>query len=116
MADEAAPWRDEIFLENLYTGRDTPFSEGIRKGKWKYIRMFDGVEPYSEKDTDFRGRTPDFEQLFDLENDPGEMVNLIAEYEDKAVLSDLRSACQNGSDELNIRRTEYKKTHAVTPR
>ena len=116
MDDEGVPWRDVIFLENLYTGRDTPFSEGIRKGKWKYIRMFDGIEPYSEKDTDFSERTNDFEQLYDLENDPGERINLIAEYEGKEVLSDLRVACQNGSDDLNARRTKYKKTHAVTPR
>ncbi len=116
LADEKAPWRDAIFLENLYTGRDTPFSEGIRKGKWKYIRMYDGIEPYSEKDTDFRERTPDFEQLFDLENDPEERVNRIAEYEGKEILSDLRAVCQRRSDDLNNQRAEYKKTHAVTPR
>jgi len=116
MADEKAPWRDTIFLENLYTGRDTPFSEGIREGKWKYIRMYDGVAPYSEKDTDFRGRTPDFEQLFDLEQDPGEMINLIADYEGKELLSELRATCQTMSDDLNNQRTEYKKTHKTTPR
>ena len=31
-------WREHIFLENLYTGRDNPFCEGIRQGNWKYIR------------------------------------------------------------------------------
>ena len=25
-------WRDEIFLESLYTGRSNPFCEGIRNG------------------------------------------------------------------------------------
>ncbi|MDF7822756.1 sulfatase-like hydrolase/transferase [Pontiellaceae bacterium B12227] len=116
IVDEHAPWRESIFLENLYTGRDTPFSEGIRTGQWKYIRMVDGVDPYTEKDTDFRGRTPDFEQLFDLEDDPGERVNLIGEYEGSDLLSELRTMCQNGSDDLNNQRTEYKKTHTVTPR
>ena len=40
MANTELPWREEIFLENLYTGRDNPFCEGIRQGNWKYIRMY----------------------------------------------------------------------------
>lgn len=113
---ENTVWRDHLFLENLYTGRDTPFSEGIRKGRWKYIRMFDGVAPYSEKDTDFAGRTADFEQLFDLSSDPAEKVNLIEDYEGKPVLADLRRLCEQGSSDLNTRRSEYRKTHPITAR
>jgi len=116
VANEKAKWRDALFLENLYTGRDTPFSEGIRKGRWKYIRMYDGVGRYSEKNTDFSGRAPDFEQLFDLEEDPAEKNNLIKEYEGKDLLSDLREVCQRESSALNRRRTEYRKTHQVTKR
>ena len=114
--DKKIKWRDSLFLENLYTGRDTPFSEGIRKGKWKYIRMYDGVGRYSEKHIDFSGRTPVFEQLFNLEEDPEEKNNLIKEYEGKAILSDLRQLCQQDSDTLNSRRSEYKKTHEITAR
>jgi hypothetical protein len=33
LAGDASGWRDELFLENLYTGRDTPITEGIRRGK-----------------------------------------------------------------------------------
>jgi arylsulfatase A-like enzyme len=113
---ENSAWRDHLFLENLYTGRDTPFSEGIRKGKWKYIRMYDGVAPYLEKDTDFAGRAARFEQLFDLSSDPAEKVNLIKAYEGEAVLADLRRLCQQGSSDLNRRRSEYRKTHPITAR
>lgn len=114
--DANAPWRDAIFLENLFTGRDTPFSEGVRTGRWKYIRMFDGVGRYAEKDVDFRGKTPDFEQLFDVLQDPDEKINLISEAKGEAVVSDLRALCQKMSDELNSSRIEYKKTHKTTPR
>jgi len=116
VAGEKVKWRDVLFLENLYTGRDTPFSEGIRKGKWKYIRMYDGVRKYSDKHTDFEGRAPDFEQLFDLEKDPGEKHNLVRKHEDNAILSDLRKLCRQKSSDLNSRRSEYKKRHKVTGR
>lgn len=118
VSSEKAKWRDVLFLENLYVGRDTPFSEGIRKGKWKYIRMYRAVRKYSEKHTDFKGRTPDFEQLFDLEKDPGEKNNLVREYEGKGlkILSDLRKLCGQKSADLNNRRSEYMKTHKVTVR
>ncbi|MCK4997979.1 MAG: sulfatase-like hydrolase/transferase [Anaerohalosphaera sp.] len=109
-------WRDELFLESLFTGRDTPFAEGIRKGKWKYIRMFDGIAPYKEKHVDFKNRKPDFEQLFDLSQDGEEKNNLIAELEGSETLNALRNRCAVLSDELNRQREEYTKTHEVTAR
>ncbi len=114
--DPDAPWREELFLENLYTGRDTPFSEGLRQGQWKYIRMFDGVTGYDEQDVDFRGRKPDFEQLFDLKTDPQEKVNLIADYEGSDLLAELRRKTAAGSEALNQKRAAYKQTHPVTAR
>jgi len=113
---EKVKWRDVLFLENLYTGRDTPISEGIRKGKWKYIRMYDSVRKYSEKHTNFEGRKPDFEQLFDLEKDPEEKHNLVSKYEDHAILAGLRKICQQKSSDLNNRRSAYTKRHKVTGR
>ena len=83
---EEGPWRDELFLEILYTGRDNPFQEGIRIGNWKYIRMFDGVKKYKEEDVDFADRKPEFEMLFDLAADPGELNNLIKDMEDTKLL------------------------------
>ncbi len=116
VAGQKVAWRDTLFLENLYTGRDTPFSEGIRQGQWKYIRMYDGVGKYSETHVDFRDRIPEYEQLFDLTSDPEEKNNLIRVFEGRAILSELRALCQQGSDSLNRRRAEYRKTHTVTGR
>ncbi len=112
----ASEWRDEIFLENLYTGRDTPFGEGLRRGKWKYIRMYDGVAKYDEGDLEFGDSRPDFEQLFDLSKDPGEQRNLISTHEGSDLLRDLRARCRAHAERLNERRREYAKTHRVQRR
>ncbi|MGB0743894.1 MAG: sulfatase-like hydrolase/transferase [Opitutales bacterium] len=104
--DQNAAWRDELFLESLFTLRDTPFQEGIRRGPWKYIRMFDGKK-HSDANVDFAGRTPDFEQLFNLEDDPGERHNLIETYAGHPLLAELREACAEQSNALNETRRDY---------
>ena len=109
--DEKIKWRDEIFLENLFTLRDNPFCEGIREGKWKYIRMYDGIVGYKEMDIDFLGRKPDFEQLFNLQEDPDEKNNIKGQYEGSKVLDKLRKKCQKHADNMNKMRTVYLKTH-----
>jgi arylsulfatase A-like enzyme len=106
-------WRKELFLESLFTLRDNPFCEGIRVENWKYIRMYDGVAPYDENDLDFKGRKPEFEQLFNLDNDPDEKVNLIGEYESTQFLDSLRRKVADYSDNMNISRKEYQKNHFV---
>jgi arylsulfatase A-like enzyme len=113
MTNNKLPWREEIFLENLYTGRDNPFCEGIRQGNWKYIRMYDGKLDYLEEDVDFRDRKPDFEQLFNLKEDPGEYHNLIGAYEGKAFLEDIRAKCKDYSNDLNRQRESYKQSTMV---
>ena len=109
-------WRKYLFLENLYTGRDNPFCEGIREGEWKYIRMYDGVWRYVESDIDFSDRKPDFEQLFNLSTDPGEYHNLIAEFEGSELLNGLREKCNLQSTELNNRRENYKTEVSIQTR
>jgi arylsulfatase A-like enzyme len=113
MGNRDLPWREEIFLENLYTGRDNPFCEGIRQGNWKYIRMYDGKVDYLEEDVDFRDREPGFEQLFNLEDDPQERHNLISEYEGTELLDDIRTKCINYSNDLNSQREAYKKRYEI---
>ena len=114
--DEAIPWREEIFLESLYTGRGNPICEGVRQGKWKYIRMFAFGKPYSEKDVDFCGKQPDFEQLFNLEEDPSEHHNLISEYDGSDFLNGLRVKCGDYSDALNQKRSRFMEDHQVVLR
>jgi len=109
-------WRKHLFLESLYTGRDTPFQEGVRMGKWKYVRMFDGVGNYKEDDVDFDGREPEFEMLFDLDADPGETNNLIKAHADAKVLTTLRRHTATGSRDLNQKRKQFIATVATEAR
>ncbi|MFW5831944.1 MAG: sulfatase-like hydrolase/transferase [Prolixibacteraceae bacterium] len=109
-------WREELFLESLFTLRDNPFCEGIRKGDWKYIRMYDGVVPFDESHLDFAGKKPAFEQLFNLKDDPGEKNNLIKEYENSELLKEFREKVSNYSVEINQKRSDYMKSHAVLTR
>jgi hypothetical protein len=109
-------WRSDIFLENLFTMRDNPFCEGIREGNWKYIRMYDGILGYREKDVDFSGRKPDFEQLFNLLDDPGEKQNLISQYEGTEILRNFRDKCHVYSDGINKKRAVYLEQHFCEPR
>ena len=109
-------WRNELFLESLFVLRDTPFQEGIRRGNWKYIRMFDGVQGWREEDIAFSGRTPAFEMLFNLEEDPGEEHNLVGQIECESVLVDLRARCAAQSNAGNVRRTAFQDAVITTPR
>ena len=109
-------WRDHLFLESLYTGRDTPFQEGIRRGNWKYIRMYDAPGKYGESDVDFQDRAADFEMLFDLEADPGEMNNLVGDRADSEILAEMRQMCAQEATALNAKRESYKKTFNVKER
>ena len=113
MRGEEVLWRDELFLESLFTLRDNPFLEGIRTEEWKYIRMYDGVAYYLEEDLNFENKKPNFEQLFNLKEDPGEMNNLINEYQDSSLLVNLREKVQSYSQELNQQREEYIDSHQV---
>ena len=114
--NEKTAWRSEIFLENLYTGRDNPFCEGIRIGDWKYIKMYDGINKYTEADLSFGNIKPDFEQLFNLNDDPNERINLIEEYEASSLLKDLREKTILHSNKLNKAREDYKNTHVTKSR
>ena len=63
-------WREAWFYQHYAYGGNPPendsvyipSSEGVRLAKWKYIRYID--------------QQPNYEQLFDLEKDPHEMINL----------------------------------------
>jgi len=92
--------RDHPIYGALY--RDGPIIEAVRTRDWKYVRHFKpggpGLpkEPYSDL-PDFCEFQPDYEQLFDLKQDPGETKNLAAEERHRNTLEALRRR----SDELS---------------
>jgi len=65
---------------------------------------------------DFENRDPEFEMLFDLDSDPGELNNLIKEMSETEVLETLRQKTADYSISLNQRREQYKKAVAVQRR
>ncbi len=101
MANPEMSWRNEIFVESLFLMRTGPFMESVRTKDWKYVRFFKSdIATYTEGDVDFSGREPDFEQLFDLRNDPGETVNLSAEPDQSERMADFRDRCRQYSESL----------------
>ncbi|VGO19386.1 sulfatase-like hydrolase/transferase [Pontiella sulfatireligans] len=105
------PWRDSVFIENLFVGRDNPFVEAVRFKKWKYVRYFDHSKGwnYDDKDVDFRNQTPVFEQLFDLERDPEERVNLMETGAFPETLEQLRKKCRSESKAMIEFRNAFRK-------
>ena len=81
---EDPSWREEIFLEHLFNGwtdQDFHRQKGIRTEMWKYICFFELDPPY--------------EELYDLENDPAESVNLVGRSEHAALLEHMRQRCSS---------------------
>ena len=100
-------WREGLFLENLYTGRDTPIQEGYVDGEWKYIRFFKAPHPYRETDIVHRGREPVWEMLFSLRDDPGERENQISNPELQDKVNVFRRSCDHDVARLIQLRQDY---------
>ena len=80
---DASGWRDCIDLEHDICYAPENHWNALTDGKWKYIyHAFDGRE-----------------QLFDMENDPGEMVNLAVSSEHADVLNAYRRMLQDWAAE-----------------
>lgn len=83
-------WREDFYHEFTWTadGRIVP-SEGIRSARWKYNR--------------YVSQSPVVEQLFDLQNDPGETADLSGRTEYSGVLDEMRAAVTRSRDSLSGR-------------
>ena len=98
-------WREDFFAENLFDGQNYPRSECVRSEKWKYIRYFKRTtdpkirseNTYGTKENYLECLTstidseePVYEELFDLENDPGEVASLVEHANEKDTLEAMR--------------------------
>ena len=73
--DIAIEDRSSFHCEHHYDNKYIPKSEGIRTSKWKYFRYIDH---------------PEVEELYDLENDPLEISNLVSKLKFKYQLNLMR--------------------------
>lgn len=107
------PWRKDLFLENLYLGRDTPHQEGVVDGEWKYIRCYKThPRDYATKIGEHAGE-PVFEMLFNLVDDPEEMNNRTNDPECKEKLAELRKRCDGDLAELLALRSRYAEHYQI---
>jgi len=90
-----ADWRDDFFYDyifEMYPG-DIPRSIGVRTDFWKYVR--------------YTARRPQYEQLFDLRNDPHETNNLAQDPAYASVLQDMRERLESYRERLPDRVPDY---------
>ncbi|MEX0324263.1 MAG: sulfatase-like hydrolase/transferase [Puniceicoccaceae bacterium] len=106
-------WRSGLFLENMYTGRDTPLQEGYVDKDWKYIRYFKAPHPYDPSHVETLGEEPVFEMLFNLKKDPGEMQNLADHPEYKDKLMELRDLCDADLETMMDLRSDYAEQYNI---
>ncbi|WP_371193816.1 sulfatase [Glaciecola sp. SC05] len=74
LTDESSiTWRDEFFFEHMFQPKrvSIPPTVGLRTERWKYVDFYKN----------------DFQQLYDLQNDPQETINLIDSQEHQEVVS-----------------------------
>ncbi|WP_406683270.1 sulfatase-like hydrolase/transferase [Seonamhaeicola sp. MEBiC1930] len=95
--EDMSQWRDAVFMEDLFLvdmfkARNSPNPDalnqelinnnksyrarGVRTNKWKYFVYYE--------------HTPKIEELYDIENDPLEQINLVNSLENREVLKKLR--------------------------
>jgi arylsulfatase A-like enzyme len=87
--DPISNWRTDFFYEHHFGERrdpPIPATEGVREIRWKYTR-WTGIDPV-------------FEELFDLDADPGELRNLAMEASHGSQLERLRERWKRLADEV----------------
>lgn len=89
----ACNWRTEFTCEHLCNWEGLPKSEGIRTEKWKYFHYL-----------------PDtlHEELYNLENDPFEKVNLVNDKKYAKILQDLKTKTKQRVNDLVAKQVKKK--------
>jgi len=95
---EKIKWRDRVYYEYYWERNfpQTPTTHGVRTEKWKYIH-YHGIW--------------DKDELYNLENDPDEMVNLIDEPEHQNLVDQFNKEMwdwleQTGGMQIPLRRDQ----------
>ena len=70
---EAPEWRTDWFYEHLFAHQSIPRSEAVRGERWKYFNYIDMPAPTG---ADGKALGESWEELYDLEHDPNELVDL----------------------------------------
>ena len=114
MSGETSDWRKAVFGENLWSNWfGNPRIESVREGKWKYIRYFKnehGIPPkgkvayamteeraalyQANRTASIEGEEPIYEELFDLDADPVENINLVDNEIHQETLKEMRLLCK----------------------
>ena len=103
IAGENKNWREDIFLENLFTDQGYPRQEGVRSKQYKYIRSFSKENDrlkYLPNQSIETNEKPIYEELFDLIKDPKEQNNLVGNKDYVKVLNEYRNRCKTLVSEL----------------
>jgi arylsulfatase A-like enzyme len=80
ISGQAASWRTDFLYEQMFNyGGRIPVCEGVVQQQYKYIRFF--------------GLSPVYEQLYDVPNDPNEIINLADDPSYASLLDQMRARC-----------------------
>lgn len=104
MKRKKTDWRQDVFLENLFTDQGYPRQEGVRSKDFKYIRSFskeNDRKKYLPEQTIKTNEKPIYEELFDVVNDPLETHNLADNPKYRDILDHYRERCKTLVRELN---------------
>ena len=102
MEGRETDWREDVFLENLFTDQGYPRQDAVRSEQYKYIRYFSRENDRGQYLPDgIAGEKPIYEELFDLNNDPTEQINLAEKPEFQMILNAHRERCRELADELS---------------
>ncbi len=102
MEGRETDWREDVFLENLFTDQGYPRQDAVRSEQYKYIRYFSRENDRGQYLPDgIAKEQPIYEELFDLKNDPTEQINLAENLEFQMILNAHRERCRELADELS---------------